>query len=138
MIKIHGLVNQFIKFGLVGVFNTLISQGITYGLIFTGKYFSVPMHENWLVFIAALIGFIISVLNSYYWNNKYVFEKTQEGHLIPLLKSYLSYGATWLLSYGLTFMFTYIFNLSILLVPILSLIITVPLNFIMHKYFAFK
>ena len=138
MIKIHGLVNQFIKFGLVGVFNTLISQGITYGLIFTGKYFSVSMHENWLVFIAALIGFIISVLNSYYWNNKYVFKKNQEGHLIPLLKSYLSYGSTWLLSYGLIFMFTYIFNLSILLVPILSLIITVPLNFIMHKYFAFK
>ncbi|MCI0502368.1 MAG: GtrA family protein [Fusobacteria bacterium] len=113
-------------------------MGITYVLIFLGKYFRIPISENWLIFLAAFIGFVISVLNSYYWNNKYVFKKTHEGHLLPLLKSYFSYGLTWLISYVLTYLFTNLLHISPLFIPVLSLLITVPLNFIMHKFFAFK
>ncbi len=138
MVKTHSIINQFIKFGLVGITNTVISMGITYVLIFLGKYFRIPISENWLIFLAAFIGFVISVLNSYYWNNKYVFKKTHEGHLLPLLKSYFSYGLTWLISYVLTYLFTNLLHISPLFIPVLSLLITVPLNFIMHKFFAFK
>lgn len=119
---------QFIKFGLVGVSNTLISLGTYYLLYFLGV--------NYL--IANTIGFIISVLNSYYWNNKYVFKKTQDGHIKPLIKTFMSYGSTFLLSTILLFLMVNIFKVSEIIAPIVTLIITIPLNFIMNKFWAFK
>ena len=60
--KVEGL-SQFIKFGLVGLSNTAISY-FTYALcIYIGLHY----------FIANALGFVLSVLNSFYWNNKYVF-----------------------------------------------------------------
>lgn len=129
---------QFIKFGLVGVSNTIISLGITYGIIFISHHFDWIIAESWLVFISSLIGFIVSVLNSYYWNNKYVFKKTNTGNLWPLIKSYICYGSTWFLSYVLTFVFANLMCLSVILVPVLSIIVAIPLNFLMNKFWAFK
>lgn len=70
------LLKQFIKFGIVGVSNTVISLGITYGIIYLfHKLNWLFFNESLLVFLASFVGFFISVLNSYYWNNKYVFKK---------------------------------------------------------------
>lgn len=121
-------IKQFIKFGLVGVSNTLISLGTYYLLYFLGV--------NYL--IANTFGFIISVLNSYYWNNKYVFKKTQEGHLKPLIKTFLSYGSTFLLSTVLLFVIVQYLGVSEIIAPIATLVITIPLNFVMNKFWAFK
>ena len=119
---------QFIKFGLVGVSNTFISLGTYYLLYFLGL--------NYL--IANTIGFVVSVLNSYYWNNKYVFKKTQNGHLKPLIKTFLSYGSTFLLSTFLLFVMVQYFGISEIFAPIISLVITIPLNFLINKFWAFK
>ena len=136
--KLNPLISQFIKFGLVGLSNTIISFSINYGIIFLGKYLQAPLSEGIIVFIASFAGFIISVLNSYYWNNKYVFKKTDTGFWKPLLKSYLCYGCTWIVSYLLAYLFSEYFNISQLMIPILSMVITIPLNFLMNKFWAFK
>ena len=52
---------QFVKFGLVGLSNTVISYA-TY-------YILVPFHVN--KYVASVIGFILSVANAFYWNNSY-------------------------------------------------------------------
>lgn len=136
--KLVDILKQFIKFGIVGISNTVISMGITYGIIFLFHNPDFEANESLLVFFASLTGFLISVLNSYYWNNKYVFKKTNTGHLWPLLKSYICYGSTWLLSILLSFLFVNIICVSVILVPILSMIVTIPLNFFMNKFWAFK
>ncbi len=136
--KLVDILNQFIKFGIVGISNTVISMGITYGIIFLFHNKGSEANEGLLVFLASLTGFLISVLNSYYWNNKYVFKKTNTGHLWPLLKSYICYGSTWLLSILLSFLFVNIICISVILVPILSMIVTIPLNFFMNKFWAFR
>lgn len=136
--NLYNILKQFIKFGIVGVSNTAISMGITYGIIFLFHKFNLSSNENLLVFLASFVGFVISVLNSYYWNNKYVFKKTNSKHLWPLLKSYICYGSTWLLSFILSFVFANMLCISVVLVPALSMIITIPLNFIMNKFWAFK
>lgn len=128
MSNLMATIKQFIKFGLVGVSNTLISLGTYYLLYFFGV--------NYL--IANTIGFVVSVLNSYYWNNKYVFKKTQEGHLKPLIKTFLSYGSTFLLSTVLLFIMVQYFGVSEVFAPIATLVITIPLNFLMNKFWAFK
>lgn len=128
MHKFIPIIKQFIKFGLVGVSNTLISLGTYYLLYFCGV--------NYL--IANTSGFIISVLNSYYWNNKYVFKKTQNGNLKPLIKTFMSYGVTFLLSTALLFVMVQCAKISEVVAPVITLVITIPINFIMNKFWAFK
>lgn len=132
---------QFFKFCVVGVSNTLISFAITYGLIFLVNSLNpkISINNSVLIFLASLLGFFVGGLNSYYWNNKYVFKKTQKGNLKPLLKSYLCYGTIYILSYFLNaFIFTKLLNLPNILIPILQLFICTPLNFIFNRFWAFK
>lgn len=121
---------QFIKFGLVGVSNTAISLGIYYLFLVIDKK---------LYLIGSIVGFIVSVLNSFYWNNKYVFKtQGQSGLLKRLLKTYLSYGGSTVLSTILLYLEVEHFGVSENIAPIINLIITVPLNYIVNKFWAFK
>lgn len=122
------MLKQFIKFGLVGVSNTLISLGIYYLLYFLGSHY----------LIANAIGFIVSVFNAYYWNNKYVFKKTQDGNLKPFIKTFLAYGVTFLLSTGLLFISVQYAGISKIVAPLICLAVTTPINFFVNKFWAFK
>ena len=121
---------QFIKFGIVGVSNTAISLGIYYLFIFINKD---------LYLLGSIAGFLISVLNSFYWNNKYVFKtEGQKNWFIRLLKTYISYGGTTLLSTFLLYLEVEHFGISEAIAPLINMAITVPLNFIINKVWAFR
>lgn len=124
----YKLVKQFIKFGIVGVSNTLLSLAIYYILVF--------INVNYL--IANVIAFIISVLNAYYWNNKYVFKNTNNSTFKKLIKVYLSYGITFLLSTLFLYIMVDCISISKYIAPIINLIITIPLNFLLNKLWAFN
>lgn len=123
---------QFIKFGIVGLSNTIISYIIYMGLVWLGVHY----------LIASIVGFIISVLNSFFWNNRYVF-KTQESEKRnpwrTLVKTFVSYAGTGLiLANVLLVLWVEVLGLPEWLGPILNLVITVPLNFVVNKLWAFK
>ena len=65
-----GSLIQFIKFGLVGVSNTVVNYLVYIFFVFIGVHYV----------IANILGFLISVLNAFYWGNRYVFkeDKTKE------------------------------------------------------------
>ena len=98
---------QFIKFSIVGLANTFVSFFITYGTIFLVNFISkdIEKENKILVLVSSLLGFFISVLNSFYWNNKFVFKKTTRSILKPLLKSYVCYGSIFIMSYILNVFF---------------------------------
>ena len=138
---IYSNIKQFIKFSMVGVLNTIISFSITYGTIFivSSAFKNISAENKILILISTLLGFLISVLNSFYWNNKYVFKKTSKSKLKPLLKSYVCYGSIFIFSYILNaFIFTKLLNISHLFIPILQIAICTPLNFAANKLWAFK
>lgn len=123
---------QFIKFGLVGMSNTALSYIVFYILVKFNIHYQV----------ANIIGFIVGVLNSYFWNNRYVF-KTAEGeirnHFKTLLKTFVAYGITGLVLQGfLLWLFVEILNMNSLVAQLFGLAITVPLNFIINKFWSFK
>ena len=125
------VVKQFIKFGLVGVSNTVISLAIYYICIYFGMHY----------LIANIIAFAISVMNAFYWNNKYVFARKQDEDrslLKSALKVFMSYGSTFLLGTALLFFWVDCLNISDLIAPLINLCITIPLNFILNKLWAFK
>lgn len=120
---------QFIKFGVVGASNTAISLGIYYLFIWINRD---------LYIAGQIVGFLVSVLNAYYWNNRYVFQGGGKWDWKKLLKTYLAYGSTTLLSLALSIVEVEWLHLSELLVPILNLCITIPLNFVVHKFWVYR
>lgn len=123
---------QFIQFGIVGLSNTFISY-FSY-LIF----YKLGCHY----LIASVLSFVVSVTNSFYWNNKYVFKEDgeEERSLIKTyIKTFVAYSSTGLiLSNILLFIWVQIFRISEVIAPLINLIVTIPLNFIINKYWAFK
>ena len=129
---------QFIKFGLVGFSNTALSYIIYSALIYLGLHY----------FIASVTSFALSVLNSFYWNNKYVFKRSESGDdqhkrkrgfWDTLLKTYISYAFTGLiLSNILLYIFIEVARVSEYVAPLLGLAVTIPLNFVLNKKWAFK
>lgn len=123
---------QFLKFGIVGVSNTLISLAVYYVFLWI---------DADLYMVGNVAGWIISVANAFFWNNKYVFTSENTGLsdcIKKLLKTYLCYGATFLLSTVLLFLEVDILHWSAIISPVLNLLITIPLNFLLNKFWAFQ
>ena len=118
---------QFVKFGLVGISNTAISLAVYYGLLW--------LDVNYL--IANVIAWIVSVFNSFYWNNKYVFQN-ENTWIKALIRTYISYGVSFLLGTFLLFVFVDGLGISKVLAPLYLLLITIPVNFFMNKFWTFK
>ncbi len=120
---------QFIKFGLIGVLNTLIDL-IAY-IFFTRILF-------WHYLVAALFAFIISASSSFILNSYWTFEVLQE-------KIKLRYAKFLLVALGglcLTELFLYIlvdkFYWFDLWAKIFTVLIVVNWNFFLQKYWTFK
>ena len=96
------------------------------------------IYLNFNYILAYIIGFIVSVLNAYYWNNKYVFKNNIANQNKKMLKTFLAYGLTFILSNGLLFVQVNYLNISKYLAPIICLLVTIPLNFLMNKFWTFK
>jgi len=126
------LIIQFIKFGVVGLSNTLIAYAVYAFFVFINLHY----------FVANIIAFTISVTNSFYWNKKYVFKdenKKIKDILISYIKVYISYSFTGILLRSiLLYVFIDLLNISKYIAPFLGLFISVPLNFLLNKKWAFK
>lgn len=130
---------QFVKFCTIGISNTIISYAIyAISLLLFQKY---ELFINLDYLLAQIIAFILSVLWSFYWNNKYVFvaEKGGRNIVYTLIKTYISYSFTGLfLNSFLLILWVDVLHISEFLGPILNLIISVPLNFCINKFWAFR
>ena len=113
---------QFVKFGVVGVTNTIIAYILNVIVLLILQ----PLGVSWDFIAGNIISFALSVLWSFYWNNRLVF-KVQNGKTRSvgktLLKTYISYGVTGI-----------ILNNALSM----NLLLSVPLNFIINKFWAFK
>lgn len=131
---------QFVKFGIVGVSNTIISYAIYMVslLIFKGMHI-LPKTDY---FVAQIIAFLLSVLWSFFWNNKKVFVKEEGQERVwwkALLKTYVSYSFTGLfLNSILIVLWVQVLHISEFIAPIINLLISVPVNFLINKFWAFK
>lgn len=117
---------QFIKFCIIGVLSTVIHMVIYYILV------GFDIHY----LIANGCAFVISVFNSYFWNNKFTFKKNKTTVFI-IVKLYTLYGVTTLMATGLLYFFVEIVGLSKYVSPLINIGITTCINFVLNKYFVF-
>ena len=129
---------QFVKFGLVGVTNTVISYVINVVVLLLLK----PYDVSWDFVAANTVAFILSVLWSFMLNSIFVFKKEEGEKRNPwktLLKTYIAYGFTGIvLNNILSFIWINLFGISKYIAPLINLIISIPVNFFMNKLWAFK
>ena len=131
---------QFVKFGIVGLSNTAISYVIyVVTLILFQKNNLIPSVDH---LVAQVTAFILSVSWSFYWNNKFVFEKAdnEERNIVhALIKTYISYAFTGLfLNSILSLLWVEVLGIPKIIAPIINLLVSVPLNFVMNKFWAFR
>ena len=144
---------QFIKFSLVGLSNTLLSEGIYVILVYFKMHY-IP---------ASFIGFSLSTVNAFYWNSRYVFTAGEKQSPIRLFfRTYLAYLGSYLLSAALLFFWIDLLHISRYMdlpavwctlhglqgfdreffgeaiAAFLNLLITVPLNFFVNKFWAYR
>lgn len=131
---------QFVKFGVVGVSNTVIAYVLYMVSLLGFKKWGLFVGIDYLA--AQVVSFILSVLWSFYWNNKFVFvleEGKQRSVWKALLKTYASYSFTGLfLNSLLIWLWVDFLHISEFLAPLVNLVINVPVNFIINKCWAFK
>lgn len=121
--------SQIIKFGIVGVSNTVISLAV--------YYICLQLYMHYLV--AYVISFLASVSNAFFWNSRYVFKNRRENSLIrAYIKTVASYGVSFFISIGLMSIMIEGLNISAYLAPILKQVVTIPINFALNKIWAFK
>lgn len=131
---------QFVKFGIVGLSNTVLSYLIyVVGLVLLRK---LGLFSKTDYIIASVIGFVLSVYWSFYWNHKMVF-KLRDGQerswWKALIKTYISYSFTGLfLSNILLILWVQVCHISEMIAPLINLLVTVPLNFLINKFWAFR
>ena len=129
---------QFIKFSIIGISNSIISYVINV-LVIT---FLKPYHVAWDYVAGNLLSFFLSVLWSFYWNNRLVFvleDGQSRNRWKVLFKTYIAYGLTGiLLTNILSYVWIDVLGISKYISPMINLIICVPINFIINKLWAFQ
>lgn len=122
---------QFLRFGLVGVVNNLISLAIYYVVIFFNRE---------LYLVGNALGFLISTLNAYFMNSRFVFKGESKEHrsFKNIGRTYITYTISLCLSTFILFVLVQKMQVSTKIAPICSLMITVPFNFMMNKFWIYK
>lgn len=128
---------QFVKFSMVGVSNVIVSYLINVlALVLLQK-----IDWEWDYVAANLVSFVLSVLWSFHWNNKFVF-KMRKGEKRSkwktLFRTYVSYGLTGIVMNNV-FATIWIHGLRIskYLAPLLNLPMSVPVNFLITKKWTY-
>lgn len=123
---------QFIKFCVVGASNFIVSYVVYAVVIFLGG--------SWLW--GSLLGFVLSVLNAFFWNNRYVFKVEENEERLwwkTLIKTYISYAFSGvLIANALLFLWNNVIGIPELLGPVINLAVTTPINYLMNKFWTFR
>lgn len=126
------LLLQFVKFGLVGLTNTAVAYAIYALVIWLGGHY----------IVANIVSFVVSVAWSFLLNNRFVFQKEAGEERVwwrVLLKTYLSYALTGLiLANVLLYLWVDVLNVNQYVAFFLNLIFTIPANFLLNKFWAFR
>lgn len=119
--------NKFIKFGLVGILNTVITIVIFNVL----KIFEIDY------VIANAIGYVGGMVNSYIWNNKWVFNANSKD--ISTVGKFIAVNLiVFLINTGILILLVDNMSLNESIAQIIALAVTTVINFLGNKLWTFN
>lgn len=121
---------QLFRFGVVGTMNTVIDLAVYAGLTRGFDFFE----EHYLV--AALIAFIISGINSFFWNKQWTFKDTNQYTHRKLIKFYIAAGVALLVNELILWQLVE-FELYDILAKLIAGTSAGVINFTLQKFWTF-
>ena len=121
-------INKFIKFGLVGVLNTLINWIIFAVLNFVGVYY----------IVANVIAYAIATANSYIWNSKWVFKYNGKDKKETTIKFIILNLIGLALNTAILYFLVDILLFNKLIGLVITTVIVMVINYIVNKIWVFK
>lgn len=121
-------INKFIKFGLVGVLNTLINWIIFAVLNFVGVYY----------IVANVIAYAIATANSYIWNSKWVFKYNGKDKKETTIKFVILNLIGLALNTVILYFLVDILLFNKLIGLVITTVIVMVINYIVNKIWVFK
>lgn len=121
-------INKFIKFGLVGVLNTLINWIIFAVLNFVGVYY----------IVANVIAYAIATANSYIWNSKWVFKYNGKDKKETTIKFVILNLIGLALNTAILYFLVDILLFNKLIGLVITTVIVMIINYIVNKIWVFK
>lgn len=118
---------EFIKFGIVGVSNTLITF-VVYNIL-------LKIGINYLV--ANIIGYICGMINGFIWSKNWVFRVNKESKMY-FIKFALVNLLSLAVSTGLLMVLVKQLSLNSTITQLITTCITVVINYLLNKIYTFK
>ena len=126
--KISKSLIQFIKFGIVGVSNTLLTA-LTIWILLKVLHCS--------DYISNIVGYIVGLVNSFIWNRKWTFDsKTKVTD--TLFKFILTFGVSYLFQLVNLYILLHYTSIDSYVSQLLSIVVYTGINFVLNKIYTFK
>lgn len=119
---------QFVKFGLVGVSNTLITAGVIALLL---KVFLLSDLQ------ANLVGYAAGLVNSFVWNRRWTF-RSKSKIKDTVLKFMLIFVVSYVVQWGVVSLLLRISNVEPYVCHLLGMVVYTVFNFLLNKFYTFK
>lgn len=133
MISKRKEIEEFMKFGVVGFINTVLSYSIN-----NIGYYKCGIGAQ----ISNLIAFVITVFISYWLNSRFVFDskaRNVKESMKMLGKAYVSYSVTGLFLTAVLLYFEENFiGIPHYIATFINTVISVPINFMLNKFWTYK
>jgi putative flippase GtrA len=122
------MTRQFVKFGIVGVSNTLLSL-VVYTVLLKG-------FGMWYL-AASAIGFAVGTVNGFLWNRRWTF-KGHVGDPLTPVRWFVVQGCGLVANLGLVFVFVHNAGLDELLGQVCATAIVVVFTFLANRAWTFR
>lgn len=122
------IIRQALKYGLVGVGNTLITAAVIWVMM---KIFGTSD------VVSNIIGYAVGLINSFVWNKKWTFNSSASWR-----SSALKFGVVFAVCYLLQLSFLLYLNATLTIDSyynqLIAMVFYTIVNFIMNKFYTFK
>lgn len=119
---------NFADFCLVGALSAVVSLAC---------YYLIVLINRRLYLLGYSVGFVLSVLNSYFWNSNFVFQQ-KDDKTKTIAKTYASYGVTFLLGNALLYLMVDVLKISELIAPLIQILVITPVNYLLNKKWVYR
>ena len=136
-------VRKFIKFGTIGVLNTLVDAAVffvVYRILCTGAGLPPSGTDNpaWVTAVAQAVAFVTASLNSFLWNKRWTFEKRNKLTRREVVRAVVTNVGYYLVSLLLIRGVAALFQVPDTVAKLPATLCMIFYNYLMNKFWVFR
>lgn len=126
--KINKSILQMVKYGIVGVSNTLLTAIVIWIML---------KKLNTSDYVANISGYIVGLTNSFIWNRKWTFQ-SKSNVSSTIVKFIVIFAISYLFQLGALYLLLNFTAIDSYICQLMSIVAYTGSNFFLNKYYTFK